>query len=208
VVEGKPTTGNLLANGGFEGGLAPWYIPGGPAWEPGVVSSAAARSGKTSLHCALRAPAGERQQKRWGAMFAVGAVPFPRHVSLFYRADRWVAGSALQYVLFAVLIGAGDVSYQIRYFLCGPSAIPYNEQGNVRFFLVAKGPPALGTWTRFSTDLHRDFTERWGRVPHNFETLQVAVEARYEPLSGPLDRSIAADVYFDDVYVGYGTPPG
>jgi len=140
-------------------------------------------------------------------MYQVGAVPFPRHVSLWYRVDRWRPGNAVQYVFFAVLVGSGGTSYQIRYFLSGVDAMPYRDNGNVRFVLVRPGAPPQGTWVHFTADLHQDFLQRWGRVPSSFERLSFAVEARYEAPT-KLNESIEADVTFDDVFVGWTPAPG
>jgi hypothetical protein len=201
-----PVTGNLIANGGFERGLGPWFAPRDPGWEQGDVSSEAAHGGGFGLRTLLRGSAGDTLGRRWGAMFEVGTVPFPRHVSLWYRVDRWGPANALQYLLFAVLVGSGPHTFQLRYILAGMDTVPYNDKGNVRFVLVRKGPPRIGAWIRFTTDLHQEFQQRWDRVPRDFEWLRFAIEARYDTRGKALDRSAAADVSFDDVFVGYSKP--
>lgn len=207
VTERAPVTGDLLVNGGFEGGLAPWFAPDAPGWSAGEVVTGVAHGGTHSLLARVRGQAGSTPERRWGAMFAVGSVPFPQYASLWYRVDRWEASDALQYLLFAVLVESGGQSYQVRYFLAGPDAVPYNDKGNFRVVTVHKGPPELGRWVHFTADLHRDFRERWGRVPASFGALRFAVEARYDTRDRPLARDVAADVYFDDVYVGFSPPP-
>ena len=206
MVERLAGTANLISNGGFEANLAPWFVPQDDAWRPGEVVTSVARGGRSSLATPLRAATGTTGQRRWGAMYEVGTVPFPRVASLWYRVERWEAANAPQYLLFAVLLGAGGQTYQMRYFLAGVETIPYNDQGNARFVLARKGPPETGRWISFTADLHRDFRERWGRVPQSFEWLRFAVETRYEVLGPPLERAIAADVYFDDVTVGWSAP--
>lgn len=196
-------SGSLVTNGGFEHGLAPWFAPALPGWRHGEVLAGPAHGGARSLFARLRGEAGSADERRWGAIYEVGTVPFPRHASLWYRVERWQPANAIQYLLLAVMVGTGGQTWQVRYFLAGAAAIPYNEKGNVRYVLVRQGPPEIGRWVSFATDLHRDFEQRWGRVPRNFEWLRIAVEARYDTRGVPLDREAAADVYFDDVYVGY-----
>jgi hypothetical protein len=163
-----------------------------------------AHTGAASLVGHLRAEAGARDQRRWGAMYEVGLVPFPSRLSLNYRVERWERANATQYLLLAVMVAAGGETYQMRYILAGWDAAPYNSKGNVRFIVVKPGAPPVGQWVHFEADLQRDFQQQWGRVPRNFESLRFAVEVRYEALAGPLEAPIAADVYFDDVFAGWG----
>jgi hypothetical protein len=182
--------------------LGPWFVPKAPGWAPGEVVTSPVHGGQHSLHAALRGASGTTEERRWGALYEVGAVPLPNTVSLWYRVDTWRPAGALQYLLFAVMVGFEGRSEQIRYFLAGPEAIPYNEQGNMRFVLVSKGAPALGRWVRFQTNLHQDFAKRWGHIPHDFTWLRFAIEARYDTRGKPLDQDATADVFYDDVYIG------
>jgi hypothetical protein len=151
--------------------------------------------------------AGSRGQHKWGAIYEVGKVPFPKHLSLWYRVDHWQAANAPQYLMLMVAVCNGDYSYQIRYVFGGIEQIPYNSDGNVRFVLVRTELPRLGEWAHLTIDLEQDFRTHWQRVPSEFDRLRVAPMVRYDAIREPLEAPVSADVYFDDVYVGWFPAP-
>ncbi len=204
-VESKQPSGNLIVNGGFEDGVAPWFVPDLDHWvrAPEVVTSVA-RTGKHALRGFVEAAPGDARQMKSGAMYTLGALPFPRHVSFWYRVARWEPANVPQYILFVVVVsGAGGDNYQLRYFVTGPDTMPYKEGGNVAYTLVHKGAPPVGGWAQFTTDLHRDFREKWGRVPDAFESLRFGVMVRYDADRVKVSKPLAAEVFFDDLYVGW-----
>jgi len=200
----------LVSNGGFEAGVAPWFVPGDESWPaPVTVARGLARGGERALVAKLRGPVGARGQRKWGAMYELGSVPFPRRISFHYRVERWQAANAPQYVQLCVIVVNRNrevrryTNFQVRYVLAGLDRLPYNSLGNTKFVMVRKGPPPLGRWVRFARDLHADFRRLWGLVPTDFEQLRLTMHVRYDAIEAPLAAPVAADVYFDDVFVGW-----
>lgn len=201
--------GNLFVNPGFEGDAsgAPWFSLDEPAWgAPFSVSDRQAHEGGRSALLELR-PDGD-------ATSVVGVVQelapggMPELLSGAYYVERWEPGTPKQYVQAVVIvIGAENApegldadNYQLRYVLAGVDQPPL-ELGNARFVLPDDGAIQPGRWLRFELDLHADFERLWAAVPAGFTGLRVLFEVRWDNrVDG--DGPAAADVYFDDLYLG------
>ncbi len=204
LTEMRPVPGNLISNGGFESGLLPWFSTSDI---PPVLSTEVAHSGQNSLHALLHGQPGSRGQYKWGAFYEVGKIPFPKYLSLWYRVDGWQAANVPQYLMVMVAASNGALSYQIRYAFGGADKAPMNSDGNVHFIMARTELPPFGQWAHLSLDLAQDFQKEWRRIPLEFDALRFAVVVRYDAIREPLRAPVHADVYFDDVYVGWLPPP-
>lgn len=213
--------GNLLANPGFESGEAGWTYPvESPYWGRFEVVQAPVRSGRGAAHLRLRAGSDDRSRAVWilGVMQELSPERFPDVVVGFYRVESWEKDTdATALYLQAVAIvwdqraplvvdpgnpaaNAGLTNYQLRFYLAGISEPPFLLR-NAKVAFVAKGPPALGRWTRFEIPLREEFERQWGAVPAGYEKLRVLFEVRFD--QRPPGSEVEADVYLDDLYLGY-----
>ncbi len=197
------TTGNLLANPGFEEGKEPWYSMETPGWgEPFEVSDAVAHSGRYSAHLSLHPPQQPAQHEVLGAVQSLTPSSFPEFLSGFYRVENWKKGTEIQYIQFVVIAllpeDAGNV--QIRYLLGGAATEPF-EIGNAKFIFVSKEEPRFGEWVHFERNIRDDFQQQWGEAPEEVKELRVFFEARYDTPTAT-QPEIGGEVYYDDLYVG------
>ena len=90
-------------------------------------------------------------------------------------------------------------NYQIRTYLAGQSdiAVPI---ANARISMLSKQQPVRGKWVPFEIPVRDDFERAWGVVPEGYSRVSVLFEARWDNM--PKGSSVAADVYFDDLFVG------
>ncbi len=110
----------------------------------------------------------------------------PRTQELLYRDDP---GPAQQVT-----------NYQIRYFLAGVEAPPYNLT-NARAKMISTDPPKMGEWIAFELSVRRDFKELWGVVPENYDFIRVFYEARWDHKER--GAPVHAVVYYDDLFFGF-----
>jgi hypothetical protein len=202
------TGGNLFPNPSFEQGERPWFSLDSEAWGPPfAVSQAQAYSGQSSALLELRSEHGG-QARVYGVVQEIRPEEFPEVISGYYYVDRWEQGTPKQYLQFVVIVfdarnrpAEAQVSnHQIRYVLAGVESQPI-QIGNARYIMVGQGAPEVGRWVRFERNLRQDFLEQWGAVPEGFQFLRILFEVRWDERQ-PSDPPSAADVYYDDLYVG------
>lgn len=198
-----PAGANLFLNPGFEDGRDPWFSLKPPDF---ILSQDLARSGKASALLPLRALEGDTGNKIIYLVQELQPRELPEEISGYYRVERWEKGTEKQYVQFVVIVfGADNMpggfnNHQIRYILSGIDAPPF-QIANAKFVFISREEPPLGEWVPFKRNLREDFQELWGAVPEGFENIRVLFEVRYDdklPGEGP----VAADVYYDDLYMG------
>jgi len=209
---------NLLGNPSFENGREPWVTlaaPDKPWWMDFVVTDQKAHMGKHSalfrMHTRGEIPRGVRI---WGVVRDVIPKTFPKRLGGWYRVENWSRGTKTQYLQVVIMakMSPGESLIprmplvQVAYVLTGVDQRPVTV-GNRRFIFAGPKEPKQDEWMRFDFDLHADFRREWGGVPHKFEWVRVLYEARfdrYEPTGMP---ALSGSVYFDDLYLGDGTPP-
>lgn len=206
--------GNLLANPGFEEGRAGWsYRKQSPHWGNFAVVEQPVHSGRRAVHLRINHSPGlpPREVKVYGTVQELRPRRFPDTVGGFYRVDRWekTAPATDLYLQVVVIVwldkeGEGETHHlgnrQVRYYLAGIEQAPF-RLANARVRFIGSGPPALGEWVRFEIPLRRDFERLWGEVPERFERISVLYEARWDNM--PAGSGVVADVYYDDLFVGY-----
>lgn len=208
-----PSGPNLFNNPSFEEGGAPWFSLRTEAWgTPFSVSDRQAQSGARSALLELRADAGEQSPaKVYGVVQEVAPEQFPEELSGYYYVERWEKGTPKQYLQFVVIVFGGNVpedaelatNYQIRYVLAGVDEPPL-EIGNAKYVLVNTEAPQVGQWVPFKRNLREDFQRLWGQIPQGYERLRILFEVRWDERPPDADPS-AADVFFDDLYLGPAT---
>ena len=200
---------NLFANPGFEDGARPWFSLDSEAWgRPFTVSAKQAHTGASSGLLELRSEEGG-PARVYGIVQEVSPDGFPELLSGAYYVERWQQGTAKQYLQFVVIVWgannppaevAGVDNYQIRYVLAGVDAPPL-AISNARYVMAGRGPPVQGEWVPFERNVRQDFEQLWGAVPVGFDSLRVFFEVRWDE-RGASDGPAAADVYYDDLYLG------
>ncbi len=206
---GPTPSSGLFGNPSFENGREPWFSLETEAWgRPFSVSQQQARSGASSALLELRSSDGGAT-RIYGAVQEIAPTEFPEVLSGYYYVDRWEQGTPKQYLQFVVIVfeagnippeAAGANNHQIRYILAGVDAPPI-EVGNARFVMVGTGAPEQSRWVHFERNIRQDFQQLWGSVPEDFKNLRLLFEVRWDGRS-PSDGPSAADVYYDDLYIG------
>jgi hypothetical protein len=209
---GEAPAGNLFGNPGFEEGAQPWFSLESEAWgAPFTVSTAQARSGASSGLLTLRSEDGGAARV-YGIVQDVSPGEFPELLSGAYYVERWEQGTPKQYLQAVVIVwgadnapsGLGDVeNHQIRYVLAGVDAPPL-AISNARYIMLGSGAPATGQWVPFERNVREDFEQQWGAAPKGFDSLRVFFEVRWDERDAS-DGPLAADVYYDDLFLG--APP-
>jgi len=203
-----PAAGNLFGNPGFEDGRDPWFSLKPPDF---TVSTDVAHSGGASALLPLAADKSEEGIKIIYLVQEVKPRELPAVIAGYYRVENWNKGTKKQYLQFVVIVFGADnlpggfVNHQIRYLLSGVEAPPF-AIGNAHFVFLSRDDPPIGEWVPFQRNLREDFEKFWGAVPENFEHIRVLFEVRYDDKDigeGPL----AADVYYDDLYLGPAPSP-
>ena len=205
----RPPRANLFANPGLEDGPEPWISLRTEAWgKPFSVSPEQAQSGANSALLELRSGEGGTARV-YGLVQEVAPDELPELLSGYYYVERWEQGTPIQYLQAVVIVWraanippevAVATNHQIRYILGGVESPPIRI-GNARFVMVETGPPEQGGWVYFELNLRQDFQELWGAVPEGFEKLRILFEVRWDDRQ-PSDAPSAADVYYDDLYLG------
>jgi len=199
------TTGNWLVNPGFEQGAEGWkWLDWSQEWGPFEIADGIATSGSKSAHLAVRGEPGGRPTHVFGVVQEIAPQVFPERMSGRYRVDRWEPGDARKVYLQAVVIAThpeGTLpSTQVRYILEGVTVPPY-DMSNARYrFFHSRAQPPMSQWIDFSLPVRQDFLQLWGKVPPPGTALRVLFEARYD--DKPAGGSVAADVYYDDLFIG------
>lgn len=199
------TRGNFLDNPGFEEGSTGWkWLDWSSNWAPFDVVQGTAAGGDRSARLAVRGAPGDPETRVWGVVQEIAPEAFPERISGRYRIDRWEPGAARKMYLQAVVISLhpeGPLpSTQVRYVLEGVTEPPY-RMSNARYRFANRRPaPPQGEWIEFSLPVKRDFLDLWGKIPPPGTALRVLFEARYD--DKPRTGMAAADVYYDDLFVG------
>lgn len=212
---GLPTSaaapGNILANPGFEeGDGAPWYSKDG--WGTHfTISDARAHSGNHSVFLRPRSgdsPPGETVRV-YGAVQDTCPETFPELVRGYYYVESWRQGTPYQYLQFVTIVLKADnipaevasaENHQIRYILAGSQTQPTNIS-NARYVMLSNKQPKIGEWVPFEFHPRDDFEALWGDVPQGYDDVAFFFEARWDGRQ-PTDGVSAADVYYDDLYIG------
>ena len=154
----------------------------------------------------MRTDASTPAVRIWGVGQEVSPKEFPQELHGFYKVDGWTRGTAKQYLQIVVIAwNASNVpdpsfeNYQIRYILGGISAPPF-EIKNAKYVFISTGEPRLGQWVEFKRDVAADFQRLWGNVPEGFDRIRLLFEVRFDDKAA--DERPAADVYYDDLYLG------
>ncbi len=199
-------------NPGFEDGPEPWISLSTDAWgKPFSVSRNQDHSGESSALLELRSEEGG-SARVYGVVQEVAPEEFPELLSGYYYVDRWERGTPTQYLQFVVIVWEADnkpadlgmaTNHQVRYVLAGVDSQPI-QIGNARFLMVGAGEPEQGQWVYFERDIREDFQQLWGAVPEGFTKLRILFEVRWDDRQ-PSDDPSAADVYYDDLYIGPAT---
>lgn len=203
---------NLLKNGGFEEGHDGWTTLTTEAWVPHFdVSESVSHTGQRSALLRMRSDASTPSTRIWGVAQEIEAASFPQIVRGFYRVENWHRGTSKQYVQVVVIVFDADngperyPNYQIRYILAGIESPPF-AIANARYIFTGASEPLASQWIPFQFDIARDFKTVWGAIPAGFSKIRVLFEVRFDDKAP--DERPAADVYFDDLYVGpEPTPP-
>ena len=200
---------NLFQNGSFEEGPAPWTSLDTENWGPPFkVSSNQAHTGSNSALLQLRSEVGGTG-KVFGVVGELTQQEFPDVISGYYYVGRWEKGTPKQYLQFVVIVqGATNIppsvadagNHQIRYILAGVDRQP-TFISNARYVMVSRDPPKVGEWVHFQHNIKEDFRQLWGEVPEGFTNLRILFETRWDDRVAS-DGPSAADVYYDDLYIG------
>ncbi len=193
---------NLLQNGSFERGSAPWFSLETEHWESFTLSDRYAKEGRYAAHLALKAHHSDDGSKIAGLIQEIHPPKFPKKISGFYRVEHWLRGTTKQYLQFVVIVWGDRQEYpniQVRYILAGLTEPPFTLR-NGRFVFLGPREPVLKEWVFFERDLHRDFLELWGQIPKEFEKLRLLFEVRYDDKRPGAE--LLADVYYDALSLG------
>jgi len=201
-----PLEDNLLANPGFESGKKPWFSLKTAAWVPDFeLSGDVTHEGETAALLRVEADEQTPPTQIWGVSQHVNPEEFPTRLAGWYRVEDWVAGAAHQYVQAVVIVWSQSPdgehwNHQIRYLLGGVDGQPF-DMPNARYLGVGSELPPEGTWTSFEFAPAADFRRLWGRIPTEYDRIQVFFEARFDRRE---DRHAPTSgrVYFDDLYLG------
>jgi len=201
----SPPEGNLLSNPGFEDGDQGWLAPQQAAWTSFTVVDGTAHGGSRSMRLRLPGDPSARSHTA-GGMQALDTRVFPDFLSGFYRVDSWRPNAGQQYLQFVVRVIGGDLgdgapTHEVRFVIAGAERdMPATRDAHL--FFISRAAPAIGRWTYFSYPIGHAFESRFGKVPLRWDGIQLSFEVRYDNLTvdAPFE---AADVYFDDLYMGY-----
>lgn len=200
---------NLFFTPGFEEGRDPWFSK--DSWGTSFsLSDREAHSGERSALLELRSDVeGAISVRVYGVVQEIAPEQFPEVISGYYCVDRWEQGTPTQYLQFVVIVHdaenippevASATNHQIRYILAGVQSQP-GFISNARYVMVTQDEPVTGKWVSFERNIRDDFEELWGGVPRGYQKLALFFEVRWDDRQ-PSDGLSAADVYYDDLYIG------
>lgn len=204
-------TGNLLPNPSFEEGRNPWFSKA--SWGTSfAVDDRQAHSGRGSALLELRSQQTLNEPVRvYGVVQEVTPEEFPEQLSGYYYVERWEKGTPKQYLQFVVIVDRaenipkevaeeGAMNHQIRYILAGVEGPPTNIT-NARYVMVTRSEPKVGEWVYFERNIRDDFQQLWGDIPRGYDKLALFFEVRWDDRL-PQHGFSAADIYYDDLYLG------
>ena len=200
---------NLFSTPGFEEGRDPWFSK--DSWGTSFsLSDREAHSGERSALLELRSDVeGAISVRVYGLVQEITPEQFPEVISGYYCVDRWEQGTPAQYLQFVVIVQAADnipaevvptTNHQVRYILAGVESQP-TFISNSRYVMLTQAAPVQGKWVSFERNIRDDFEELWGDVPKGYRQLALFFEVRWDDRQ-PTDGFSAADVYYDDLYIG------
>ena len=194
--------GNVFLNPGFEDGREHWTSIQPPDF---ALADDVSHTGQTSALLELRAEPRIEGTKVFYLVQEVAPQEFPEIISGNYRVTKWVRGTRLQYLQFAVIafeannLPGSYSNHQIRYILAGLDEEPF-AIANAHFVFLNREDPTLNEWVPFLANVKDDFLKLWGAVPE-YVNIRILFEVRYDDKAvgeGPAE----ADVYYDDLYFG------
>lgn len=213
---------NVLRNPGFEEGRDSWTQMGTENWGAFDIVSAPTRSGARAAKLEIAADEGQSlpSSRVFGVVQELRAdeLPggFPETLAGWYFVETWEPppDPTLMYIQVVViawgdprapsLTGAKDIkNYQVR-FMLGGSPRPAFNMNNAKYDFLSREQPPLGQWVPFEIPIRKRFQELWGVVPEGYEFLRILYEARWD--HRPASARLRADVLYDDLFVGYGSP--
>jgi hypothetical protein len=187
-----------------------------PNWADFAIAEGIAHSGTQSAHLSLASAGYDGGERVYGAIQEVtGVHRLPRRLAGWYRVERWVQGTEKQYLQAVVVVWgtrnavsavSKSAPLQVAYVFGGINSPPFHIE-NRRFFLPRTRTVEQGRWIRFERDLHEDFLNMWGLVPEGRLRVRVLFEVRFDD-HRPGEDGAAADVYYDDLYLGDAPPAG
>jgi len=200
---------NLFLTPSFEEGRDPWFSK--ESWGTSFsLSDREARSGEWSALLELRSNVeGGISVRVYGVVQEIAPEQFPEMISGYYCVDRWQQGTPTQYLQFVVIVHdaenippevASATNHQIRYILAGVESQP-TFISNSRYIMLTRSEPVTGKWVSFERNIRDDFEELWGDAPKSYQKLALFFEVRWDDRQ-PSDGLSAADVYYDDLYIG------
>lgn len=206
-----PQQQNLFLNPSFEEGRDPWISLETAAWgRPFSATDRAAHSGSNSALLELRSDdEGAGSVRVYGVVYEMKPEAFPELISGYYCVERWDQGTPRQYLQLVVIALAAEnipeevasaTNHQMRYILAGVDSQP-TFISNARYVMITETQPRLGEWVRFERNVRDDFQALWGDVPMGYAGLRIFFEVRWDDRQ-PSDGVSAADVYYDDLYLG------
>lgn len=197
--------GNFLANPGFEDGEAGWrWLDWSTGWGPFKIGTNRTSSGSHAAHLPVRGGPGDPPTRVFGVVQELVSPRFPTRITGRYFVERWEPGGTRKVYIQVAIIAMRRVnrrtSTQIRYILAGVTEQPYNLN-NARYVFTRRwAQPAQGRWIDFSFDVSSDYRRLWDYAPPDGTPYRVLFEARYD--DRPEDATVAADVWYDDLFVG------
>ena len=200
---------NLFSTPGFEEGRDPWFSK--ESWGTSFsLSDREAHSGERSALLEMRSDVeGGISVRVYGVVQEIAPEQFSEVISGYYCVGRWQQGTPTQYLQFVVIVHdaenippevASATNHQIRYILAGVESQP-TFISNSRYIMLTQGEPVMGEWVYFERNIRADFEELWGAVPKSYQKIALFFEVRWDDRQ-PADGLSAADVYYDDLYIG------
>ncbi len=216
--------GNQLRNPDFEAGTRGWESSDRHKSVSFEVVSEPVHAGDGAAHLVASWQPGDRERpvSVRSAVQEISPPRFPDRIAGWYRVDRWEdtpdeGALQLQIIVSAIgdprsreIVKSHDPdgpevhprleNFQLRYQLAGPTEEP-EDGGNIRYRVVGKGPPDLGSWLHFDLPVKSDFRQSWGSAPENFRYLRIMFAVRWDDKAE--GAALHADVYYDDLFFGF-----
>jgi hypothetical protein len=199
-------TANLLANGGFEAGVAPWVAHTLPA-QPGATLQLSDRSPHAGAHAVeLTLSGAEAGDAARAVVVTQAANPqaFPEFVSGYYRVDDWQPHAPSEYLYFSITVRGGDFpggapAHELRVLIGAPSEPEL--QPFLTFAFLSRAAPVLHRWTYFGFPVKPAFQLHFEQMPSRWDGIDVSVAVRFDGRDAG-DAPSSASVLFDDLYAG------
>jgi hypothetical protein len=200
-----PPPSNVIFNPGFEAGAEGWNSVAAGGAEA-AVDEGHARAGERSLLLALDpiTPDGGSA----GAVQQVQTTALPEYLSGWYRVERWDLDAEFVYLQFVVrLRGAalpGDFQvHELRFIIAGAERDPEEPPEGAAYVYLSRDDPERGEWTYFGYPVRQTFASRFGAEPTTWESMEIALEARYVRATDVAgDDGANVLVLIDDLFAG------